>query len=119
MHEHLGRLTVRDLKKLETKVPLDTVKTVIDLAVDIGREGREGKQIGTMFVVGDHRAVLEQSHPAILELSKGYTRKERNLSLSAVRETVKEMALMDGAFVISQDGTVEGNCRIIDTAPVQ
>ena len=48
--EHLGRLTARDLQNLETKVPLETLKTVVDLAVDIGREGREGKPVGTMFV---------------------------------------------------------------------
>jgi DNA integrity scanning protein DisA with diadenylate cyclase activity len=119
MHEHLGRLTIRDLKALETTVPLETLKLVIDLAVEIGREGREGKPVGTMFVVGDHRAVLEQSHPANLELIKGYKRKERHLSDPQLRECVKELALMDGAFVIAQDGTIEGNSRIIDTAPVK
>ena len=39
--EHLGQLTVRDLRNLETKVPLETLKLVVDLAVEIGREGRE------------------------------------------------------------------------------
>jgi Trp operon repressor len=53
LDEHLGRLTSRDLKQLETSVPLDTLKTVVDLAVEIGREGREGKPVGTMFVIGD------------------------------------------------------------------
>ena len=56
--EHLGQLTVRDLRQLKTRIPLDTLKTVVDLAVDIGREGREGKPVGTIFVVGDHRKVL-------------------------------------------------------------
>ena len=46
LDEHLGRLTARDLRKLETKVPLDTLKTVVDLAIDIGREGREGQTRG-------------------------------------------------------------------------
>lgn len=119
LNEHLGRLTARDLQKLETKVPLETLKTVVDLAVDIGREGREGKPVGTMFVVGDHRKVLEQSHPAGFDLTRGYTRKERSLMNARNREAVKEIAQLDGAFVIAQDGTVEGTCRIIDTAPVQ
>ena len=56
--EHLGQLTVRDLRQLKTRIPLDTLKTVVDLAVDVGREGREGKPVGTLFVVGDHRKVL-------------------------------------------------------------
>lgn len=43
--EKLGRLTARDLRQLKTTVPLDTLKLVVDLAVEIGREGREGKAL--------------------------------------------------------------------------
>ena len=53
LDDHLGRLTARDLRQLGTRVPLDTLKVVVDLAVEIGREGREGKPVGTMLVVGD------------------------------------------------------------------
>ena len=41
--EHLERLTSRDLRALETSVPFETLKAVVDVAVEIGREGREGK----------------------------------------------------------------------------
>ncbi|MCX7010058.1 MAG: hypothetical protein NTY53_22940 [Kiritimatiellaeota bacterium] len=58
LDEHLNRLTGRDLRQLETRVPLDTLKIVVDLAVEIGRDGREGKPVGTLFVVGDSRKVL-------------------------------------------------------------
>jgi len=117
--ERLGKLTARDLKKLETKVPLDTLKMVVDLAVEIGRDGREGKAIGTMFVVGDHRKVLEDSRSAGFDSVKGYSRKERSMSDARVREGVKEIAQLDGCFVISADGTVEAAARIIDTSPVE
>jgi DNA integrity scanning protein DisA with diadenylate cyclase activity len=117
--EHLGRLTARDLQKLETKVPLDTLKVVVDLAVEIGREGREGKPVGTMLIVGDHRRVLANSRIAGFDPMKGYVRRERNLLDPRVREGIKEIAQLDGAFVISADGIVESCCRIIDTAPVE
>ena len=117
--ERLGRLTARDLRKLETKVPLETLKTVVDLAVAIGKEGREGKAIGTMFVVGDHRKVLEESRPGCFDMVKGYPRKERSIMDVKVREGIKELAQLDGMFVVSADGTVEGSARIIDTAPVE
>ena len=117
--ERLGRLTSRDLKKLETKVPLDTLKTVVDIAVEIGRDGREGKAVGTMFVVGDHRKVMEDSRSAGFDSVKGYARKERNLFDPKVREGIKEIAQLDGMFVVSADGTVEAAARIIDTAPVE
>ena len=119
LSERLGRLTARDLQRLETKVPLETLKIVVDLAVAVGREGREGKPVGTMFVVGDHRRVLEQSQPAGFDAVRGYQRKERTLFDKAVRERIKEVAQMDGAFVISADGTVEATSRIIDTNPVE
>lgn len=117
--EHLGRLTARDLQRLETQVPLETLKMVVDLAVEIGREGREGKPVGALFVVGDHRKVLQQSHGGCFEFVRGYSRKERNLFDAKVREGIKELAQLDGAFVVASDGVVEGSCRIIDTAPVE
>lgn len=117
--KHLGRLTARDLQKLETKVPLETLKRVVEIAVEIGREGREGKPVGTMLIVGDHRRVLEQSQAVGFDPMKGYTRKERNLKDQRVVEGIKELAQLDGAFIIAADGTVEACCRIIDTAPVE
>lgn len=114
--EHLGRLTARDLRQLETRVPLDTLKLVVDLAVEIGREGREGKPVGTLFVVGDTRKVLASSHPTGFDPVKGYSRKERNLADHRVREGIKEIAQMDGAFVISADGIVEAAARYIDAS---
>jgi DNA integrity scanning protein DisA with diadenylate cyclase activity len=106
LDEHLGRLTVHDLRQLETRVPLDTLKTAVDLAVDIGREGREGKPVGTIFVVGDHRKVLKHCHPLGFDPVKGYSPAERRLEDSKVRESLKEIAQLDGAFVVSSDGTV-------------
>lgn len=114
LDEHLRRLTARDLRQLETRVPLDTLKTVVDLSVEIGREGREGKRVGTMFVVGDTRKVLTHSRPTGFDPVKGYQRKERNLSDARVREGIKEIAQMDGAFIVSADGTVDAAARYID-----
>lgn len=114
--EHLDRLTGRDLRQLETRVPLDTLKTVVDLAIEIGREGREGKPVGTMFVVGDTRKVMGKSHPVGFDPVRGYNRKERNLDDARVREGIKEIAQMDGAIIVSADGIVEAACRYIDSS---
>ncbi|NBU41846.1 MAG: hypothetical protein EBS51_13810 [Planctomycetia bacterium] len=116
LEEHLGQLTSRDLRNLETKVPLETLKLVVDLAVEIGREGREGKPVGTLFVVGDTRKVMQSSHSAGFDPVRGYSRGERRLSDARVREGIKEIAQLDGAFVIGADGTVEGAARYIDAS---
>ncbi|MBN2476741.1 MAG: DNA integrity scanning protein DisA nucleotide-binding domain protein [Pirellulales bacterium] len=119
LDEHLNRLTGRDLRQLETRVPLDTLKMVVDLAVEIGREGREGKPVGTLFVVGDARKVLACSRPAGFDPVKGYNRKERTLADVRVREGVKEIAQMDGAIIVSADGTVEAACRYLDCSAAE
>ena len=112
--EHLERLTSRDLRALETSVPFETLKAVVDVAVEIGREGREGKSVGSLIVVGDVRNVLARTRTLGFDPFKGYRRKERNLRDLRVREAIKEIAQMDGAFVVARDGTVEAACRIID-----
>ena len=116
LEEHLGQLTSRDLRNLETKVPLETLKLVVDLAVEIGREGREGKPVGTLFVVGDTRKVMQSSHATGFDPVRGYSRSERRLTDPRVREGIKEIAQLDGAFVIGSDGTVEGAARYIDAS---
>jgi DNA integrity scanning protein DisA with diadenylate cyclase activity len=102
------------LRQLETRVPLDTLRIVVDLAVEISREGREGKPVGTLLVVGDSRKVLARSRAAGFDPVKGYSRKERNLDDPRVREGIKEIAQMDGAIIVSADGIVEATCRYID-----
>jgi len=114
LDEHLGRLTARDLRQLETSVPLETLKTVVDLAVEIGREGREGKAVGTMFVVGDTRRVLSHCQPAGFDPVKGYARSERDLHDPRVREAIKEVGTLDGAFIVSAEGIVEKSAQLVD-----
>ena len=118
LSEHLAKLTTRDLRQLETQVPLGNLRKVVDLAVEIGREGREGKAVGTLFVVGHHRKVMELSHEQIHDPFRGYNKSERSIRSPRVRESIKELAQIDGAFVISADGTVVAAGRILD-APAE
>lgn len=112
--EHLARLTSRDLQRLETQVPLETLRTVVDLAIEIGREGREGKPVGTLFVVGQHRKVLKMSHEQVHDPFRGYSAKERLIRDARVRESIKEIAQLDGAFIISAEGVVLSAGRHLD-----
>ena len=110
LSEQLAKLTSRDLQRLETQVPLDTLRQVVDLACEIGREGREGKSVGTIFVVGNHRKVLSLSQEQVHDPFRGgaYPKEERMVRNPRVRESIKELAQVDGAFIISSDGIVHG-----------
>lgn len=116
LKEHLNRLTSSDLRLLNTTVPLETLKTIVNLAVEIGLSGREGKPVGTLFVVGDKQRVLTESHAGGFDPVRGYSRSERNIMDPRVREGIKEIAQLDGAIVISADGIVEASCRILDAS---
>jgi len=97
---------------------LETLRLVVDLAVEIGRDGREGKPVGTMFVVGNHRRVLQMSHEQVHDPFKGYNQRERMIRNPRVRESIKEIAQLDGAFIVSADGIVCAAGRNID-APAE
>ena len=58
--------------------------------------------------------MLARTRPLGFDPFKGYRRKERNVRDLRVREAIKEIAQMDGAFVVARDGTVEAACRLID-----
>src|SRR6188768_3467180 len=46
---------------LHTKIPAPLLEVLVDLSLRIGREGYEGRPVGTLIVVGDSTRVLEQS----------------------------------------------------------
>ena len=90
------------------------LKKVVELAVEIAREGREGRKIGTLFVVGDSEAVLESSRPMILDPLAGHPGEKKCIDDPDLRETIKELAQLDGAFVVSNEGIVLSAARYID-----
>lgn len=77
--DHLELLSAKELKRLDTQVPLGTLQAVVDLATQIGREGREGQPIGTMFVVGDTQKVMKHSSPMNFNPFRGYSAAERDV----------------------------------------
>lgn len=116
LDDRLRRLTSRDLQRLESSVPLKSLKSVIDLASEIGREGREGKKVGTILIVGDTRKVMTHCKDSGFDPLKGYKRDARSLFDPKVREDIKEIAQMDGAFIVSADGVIEKSRQIIEVA---
>src|ERR687895_945996 len=90
------------------------LEEVVTLAVEIAREGREGRKIGTLFVVGDSEEVLRRSRPMILDPLYGHPEESKRIDDPDVRETLKELAQLDGAFVVSDEGVVLSAARYID-----
>ena len=79
---------------------------VLTLASELGLEGREGRPVGTVFVVGDCDNVLAQSRQLVMNPFHGYPEAERNILDPSLEETIKEFSAIDGAFLIRGDGVV-------------
>jgi diadenylate cyclase len=99
----------------------DVLEPLIELAVEIAREGREGRRIGTLFTLGDHKAVLAHSRALILAPLAGHPEDARHVADPDLRGTIKELAQLDGAFVVSGSGVFVAACRYIDATgmPIQ
>jgi len=82
------------------------VEALVSLAMAIGHEGFEGHPIGTIFVLGDSTAVMEQSKQLTINPFGGISEAERNVLDPNIREALKNFAVLDGAFVIREDGVV-------------
>jgi diadenylate cyclase len=94
----------------------DVLEPALELAVEIAREGREGRRIGTLFTVGRAAAVLAASRALILDPLAGHPPEARRISDPNLRGTLKELAQLDGAFVIGDDGVVMAACRYLDAS---
>jgi len=92
----------------------DVLESLIELAVEIAREGREGRRIGTLFTLGDEQSVLAKSRPLILDPLLGHPEPMRHVNDPNLRGTIKELAQLDGAFVVSRQGVVLSACRYLD-----
>jgi diadenylate cyclase len=80
----------------------------------IAREGREGRRVGTLFTLGDEDAVLARSRPLILDPLLGHPESARHVTNPDLRGTIKELAQLDGGFVVSYGGIVLSACRYLD-----
>jgi diadenylate cyclase len=92
------------------------LEPLIGLAVEIAREGREGRRVGTLFTLGDEEAVLARSRPLILDPLLGHPESVRHVTNPNLRGTIKELAQLDGGFVVSHGGVLLSACRYLDAA---
>lgn len=82
------------------------VENLLHVAMEIGAQGYEGHPTGTILVVGDSTAVMEKSRQLTLNPFAGMSEAERNCMDPPIRDAIKTFAVLDGAYVIREDGVV-------------
>ncbi len=84
----------------------EVFQAVLSLALELANQGREGKSVGAIFVIGDQDKVYQYSRQMIINPFKGYAASDRNILDATLKDTIKEFSTLDGAFVITGAGIV-------------
>ncbi|MCB9894178.1 MAG: DNA integrity scanning protein DisA nucleotide-binding domain protein [Planctomycetes bacterium] len=84
----------------------EVFERALQLMLEMSEEGREGKPIGTVMVLGDEEIVRDMTQQLTINPFRGYDESERNILDPALEETVKEFSVLDGAFVIGRNGVL-------------
>ncbi len=102
--------------KLTEHIRRPVFEKTLRIVLELAHEGREGKPVGALFVIGDHREVIRTSQEGRINPFKGYTEKERNILDDVIKETVKEIAKLDGAFIVKGNGVIVSACATLRPA---
>ena len=90
---------------------------LIDIALKFASEGREGKPIGTILVMGSYREFSQYTRPLVLNPLAGHDAGARSIHNHEFFETLRELSAIDGAFVVNTRGVVE-EAGVFLNAPV-
>jgi diadenylate cyclase len=109
-------LTSEHFNDITESVYPEVFGAVLNLALELAAQGREGRKVGTTFILGDHEKVLQLSRQMIINPFMGYPEEERNILNPDLKETIKEFSAIDGAFIIKDDGTLNTAGRHLSAA---
>jgi diadenylate cyclase len=114
--KELEILSTTDLPVVSEVVKPEVFDRILSIALELSTEGREGRPVGSIFVLGDHDEVLKFSHQMVINPFKGYSEEERNILDPKLKDTVKEFSTIDGAFIIREDGVILAAGRHLDAS---
>jgi diadenylate cyclase len=84
----------------------EVFESLVAFVLELANQGREGKPVGAIFVLGDHEKVLSLSSQLVFNPFHGHPEESLNINEPQVRESLKEFSSIDGAFIIREDGVV-------------
>jgi diadenylate cyclase len=114
VHDLKDNNMIKELKSCSERVNIDILQSVLIIGMDIGLYGREGKSVGTAFIIGDTEEVMQRSHQLVLNPYFGHPEEERNICEPKKWETVKEFAQLDGMFILDSEGLIHAAGRYLD-----
>lgn len=91
-------------KNLTDNINSDVLESVINIALELSREGREGKRIGTAFIISDTEKISNYTKQMVINPFSNNI--ERNITDPSMKETIKNFAQLDGVFIINNNGNI-------------
>lgn len=116
LSEESELLTGHSIAEIPDTILPQVFEQALNIAIELANQGREGKPVGTIFVLGDEERVMQLSKQMIINPFKGYEPEERNLLNPALKETIREFSSLDGSFVVSGNGEVLAAGRYLGAA---
>ena len=101
-------------KKIKKRISSHVFSSILKLALDIAIFGREGKKIGTAFIIGDTKNVLIHSHQMIINPYRFQNKRDKEIFRKENWESIKNFAQLDGVFIVSKDGEIICAGRYLD-----
>ncbi|MEW6062906.1 MAG: diadenylate cyclase [Nanoarchaeota archaeon] len=89
--------------KLLEGVNVQVIEAVTDLALEIADEGREGKKVGTAFIIRNNEPIDKYTKQLIIN---PFEKEDRKITDYDIKEGIKEFSQLDGVFVIDKDGRI-------------
>ncbi|MFP6899580.1 MAG: DNA integrity scanning protein DisA nucleotide-binding domain protein, partial [Opitutales bacterium] len=114
--EEFGAVLRHEGEMLPSDVSPQALEYLLGIATELANFGREGRPLGALFVLGDTENVMQYVKPLILNPFRGYAEEDRNVLNPFMDETLKELAHIDGAFVIRGNGVVETAGSMIEAS---
>lgn len=103
-----------DLDRTRSLVNPKEFGRLLELSLRFAAEGREGKPLGAVFVLGDSTELEPYLRQLILNPCKGHPRSARSIHKPEFAESLREFCAMDGAVVVSRTGVVESVGTYLD-----
>ena len=88
--------TWKDIVVADTDIKEDVFDTVFHISTEVSLEGREGKAVGTTFLIGDSKNVLAKSRQIMLNAFEGHLPESRRVTNPDLKENIKEFAHSTG-----------------------
>jgi diadenylate cyclase len=99
-------LTLDSITGITDGVYPEVFGVVLNITLELAAQGREGRKVGTIFILGDHERVLQLSRQMVINPFMGYREEDRNILNPELLETIREFSAIDGAFIIKDNGVI-------------